>query len=103
MYILFIKCSDVEPPAFRDCPTSPRTLILSEPTAVPEFIQLPTVSDNSGIHPSVTFEPADFKLPYKFVQVRCMKCFYVLSGTDNLYELVILQHGTHTPVKVSII
>ncbi|XP_005095363.1 uncharacterized protein LOC101864054 [Aplysia californica] len=60
------ECRDVEPPSFIDCLDIPVKIVLGNPFPVPEYIQLPIAFDNSGLEPSITFEPAGFKVPYKF-------------------------------------
>ena len=54
---------------FVDCPSYPYEV---DEIEIPKLldISLPTVSDNSGVEPAITYSPTNFKNPFIVSEVR---------------------------------
>ncbi|XP_048248139.1 uncharacterized protein LOC124151774 isoform X1 [Haliotis rufescens] len=73
-------CQDAQAPVFTDCPTGNIKVELGPNGPVPANITLPTFSDNSGATPTVTYTPADFRLPYLFTKNMTV----TVAATDSV-------------------
>lgn len=66
---MLLTDSDHEAPTFHDCPKMEQRIELGPGGPLPVNISIPEISDNSGGQLFVSFQPADFHLPYIFHHV----------------------------------
>ena len=65
-----IAVADVDDPVFVLCPDDFDIIVPDDGIMEPVNCTVPIVTDNSGVPPTLTTIPADFKVPYTFTQVK---------------------------------
>lgn len=70
--------SDIEPPVFHNCPLS-SYIVNSTGEPVLVNITLPLATDNSGITPVISIDPANFTTPYLVSKVYWFEHSLVFS------------------------
>ncbi|KAH9504425.1 hypothetical protein Btru_063570 [Bulinus truncatus] len=55
------QCIDMDPPKFQDCPGQPKSITLNS-FLNKQVIILPEVTDNSGLVPTITYTPPQFRI-----------------------------------------
>ena len=81
--------ADSEAPVFADC----NSYEVDE-TDIPKLlnITLPTVTDNSGLEPTISIIPRDFKSPYLVSEVRCSMKPLGNQADSNILKILPLKY-----------